>query len=445
MSGAVLHEIVRDELPASSSCCFDVELGLHPPPPPPPPPASATGSESSRSPSPTTAPTRTLSHSFGGALGAAPPGPGASKAHRRRRSYDHLASLKIAGRFHHRPDVLDGGEGSSRLESCCSRLSHTFRAALEWHIHAHNKDASFNPEAYMASHLHREDAPIHFILLGIDGRIFWALVAVFQCVLLAVCFVALLLLARRSNPDSASKFRLALATLGLGVFDNLQCASADWRCMLIVAVFSYTQQIYMIVIGALAVVRVFRETTRNRFIFSRIACVTDRLGGSDGAKELQVRFASNRPSTVIRPEFTMTIMYRQTKRMENLPLTNSNGIAFLRDYALVLRHAIVDTDTYTSPFASPNWREEIQWLNVSVEGFDEVLAQTVCGRQHYTFDPNSRLGATVVEGRYEDMVGVHPVSEKGLYEMRGRTYDLITFDHSKLHTLKDEPADSGVP
>ena len=96
----------------------------------------------------------------------------------------------------------------------------------------------------------------------------------FQCVLLAVCFVALLLLARRSNPDSASKFRLALATLGLGVFDNLQCASADWRCMLIVAVFSYTQQIYMIVIGALAVVRVFRETTRNRFIFSRIACVT---------------------------------------------------------------------------------------------------------------------------------------------------------------------------
>ena len=69
----------------------------------------------------------------------------------------------------------------------------------------------------------------------------------------------------------------------------------------------------------------------------------------------------------------------------------------------------------------------------------------MCGRQHYTFDPNSRLGATVVEGRYEDMVGVHPVSEKGLYEMRGRTYDLITFDHSKLHTLKDEPADSGVP
>ena len=83
-------------------------------------------------------------------------------------------------------------------------------------------------------------------------------------------------------------------------------------------------------------------------------------------------------------------------------------------------------------------------MAVSVEGFDEVLAQTVCGRQHYTFDPDSQLGATVVEGRYEDMVSVHAVSEneQAHYKMRGRTYDVISFDHSKLHSLKDDPADA---
>ena len=440
MSGAQLHEIVRDEI-VPASCCFDIELGTHPRPlTPPPPPASATGSESSRT-------TSLSGPTLANPVRPKAAGSGANNAHRRRRSYDHLASLKIAGRFHHRSDVLKhaGGSDSSRLKNCCSRLSHSVRASLEWHIHAHNKDKSFNPDAFLAAHLHREDAPLHFILLGIDGRIFWALVAAFQCALLVVAFAALLLLARRSLAPG-DKLRLALATLGLGVFDNLQCEPADWRCMLIVAVFSYTQQIYMIVIGALAVVRVFRETTRNRFLFSRIACVTDGPSRLDGKKErlLEVRFVSNRPSTVIKPEFTMTVMYRKTKRMENLPLTNSNGIAFLRDYALVLRHAIVDTDAYTSPFARPNWREEIAWLAVSVEGFDEVLAQTVCGRQHYTFDPESQLGATVVEGRYEDMVSMHAVSEneQAHYKMRGRTYDVVSFDHSKLSSLKDDPADA---
>ena len=59
---------------------------------------------------------------------------------------------------------------------------------------------------------------------------------------------------------------------------------------------------FLLVIGALTIVRVFRETTRDdliRFVFSKVAVLVDG--------ELRVHFASNRPSSIINPTFKMTV------------------------------------------------------------------------------------------------------------------------------------------
>jgi hypothetical protein len=295
------------------------------------------------------------------------------------------------------------------------------RVWIDWHImrRSHTKTSD---DRMMVFHLHRPGAPLHFILLGIEGWLFWLLIAIAQALLLVACAAMFRV---SSSLTRGRVVRLALATHGLAQAE-LECPPSEAACIVVGAVFAYLQQIYLLVVGALAIVRIFRETTRDRFVFSKVAVVANG--------ELRVRLASNRPSVIVHPVFIMTVQFRESKQLLAIPLSNGGDLAYLHDTPMLLRHA-VDAN---SPFSSPTWQHDMSRLSVSVEGYDECLAQTVSGRQSYSFHKPggvSYQGNCVVGGHdYEDMItGNHRIS------FGNRDHNVLTVDHSKLHqTNSDE-------
>lgn len=122
------------------------------------------------------------------------------------------------------------------------RPRHGFKLYLTHHIATRSRPRSANDDLYFPFQHERALPPASFILFGVAPTAFWAIVVLFQMLLLTACY---LLLRFASVSDHGLSIghatRLALATTGLGVTDNLQCALGDVRCLVVIGVMSFLQ------------------------------------------------------------------------------------------------------------------------------------------------------------------------------------------------------------
>lgn len=251
---------------------------------------------------------------------------------------------------------------------------------------------------------------LYYVLLRMNSKMFWGTVALVEATMVLVAF--LFFLAILQPKGNALLLALDVAALAVG---DVECdpeplGDSTWACRTIAAAFSLLNLVLSLFLGGVIVVRLSRVVAKHRFEFASSAILRDG--------ELLIRLVSNRPSMIIMPSFRLE--YFDTEgRATPLHLMNGGSIAFLHDAALLLRH-----DVRNGPFDDPNWRNVVQKVRVSIMGFDELLAQDVCGcALYHTCDikDDARYGDIMLKGEIE--------------VAKGDVRDAIISDSNKMNTL----------
>ena len=220
-----------------------------------------------------------------------------------------------------------------------------------------------------------EKIPIYYVMLRMDSRTFWISIVCVQLLLAAVCAFSFFLIGQ----PLGKAVLLALDVNGLTVGD-VECEGGHYDgsnfgavalCRSWAAVLNLLHAVFVLFIGGVIVVRLSKAVAKHRFEFSQSAVIVDK-------KELCIRFVSAKPSMVVMPTFRLEY-FDEKGRARPLELVNGGTIAYLHDTSLYLRHSI----DASSPFSQPNWRCHVIKLRVAVMGFDELIAQDVCGVQIY--------------------------------------------------------------
>jgi hypothetical protein len=332
----------------------------------------------------------------------------------------------------------------ARRQRLHRKLGYGFKLWLTQHImqrsHPSVRNIDVNSIVYQSE---RPLPPFDFILLGVAPSLFWVLVLGIQATLLCVCAACLVFTTSLSMDEAVT---LALSTTGLGVSDNLQCPSlADstrlthYLCLVEIMCFSFLEIVFMLVIGGLVVVRIFRGSTHDRVIFSRVAVINNG--------QLTLRMSSNRPSPLVQLSFRMYVITSDGGYTHiPIPLDKQDSIAFLRDVTVTLRHVIDEH----SPFSDPDWRHKLAQLCISVEAFDELLGSSISGRQVYLIYPQDhpkRPENSVFAGRFEDVYidCDHELSGSKMRYVDGTKINEFVMDASEmpLSPLAIDGADAG--
>ena len=174
------------------------------------------------------------------------------------------------------------------------------------------------------------------------------------------------LIHRLEPPSNAAVLSLDATSLTVG---DVACTSGP-ACRVAAFIVRLIALITELFVGAVIVVRLSRVISKRRFIFAKNVIVKQG--------ELKIRLCSNRPSKIMMPSFRLE-WFDTKHKFHPLDLDSGGATAYIMDSTLTIRHLIDDA----SPFANPQWRNNVLGIRVAIMGYDDLLCEDVSGCRFY--------------------------------------------------------------